>query len=404
MLATRMDPAFLDTYLRDHDDKDVTTSDAWLPIDTLGALAKRGNDQAVGILRAYVAVGYHVRSALDELADTEKPDAWRGLDLVLSARFQDPQALDCQAQIRWVPLDKAPWNDWARSPTLVGELLRDTKQSEGEKGEVEEADYSAMTTAQVLDVAEGQRKRRGLAALNSRNSDEDAAVLLPAIDIRHPWRALAALRALGPRRDPRVYEPARRIVEEGRFNWRDSQHHPIMLRAAAADALAVLAAGLVLPLAREWRSSHRWKFRRSGIDILERHATQEDIPWIIRQLRRPVTHGRAYAFCDYMQMLARFPEHGPFPVVRRIFREFPYSFGRKFIADALAKTDPEFPSDRAYECLWDCEDSVRIIGCQSVDMALSNARNRLEELARDEFEDEDVRGAARSRLDAPHAS
>ncbi len=97
-------------------------------------------------------------------------------------------------------------------------------------------------------------------------------------------------------------------------------------------------------------------------------------------------------------MLSKFPEHGPYRAIRRIFREFPYSFGRRMLAEAMAATDSRFAHDLAYECLWDCEDRVRLVGTQSVDLGLPKAQQRLEVLARDEWEEGDVREAAQARL------
>ncbi len=49
------------------------------------------------------------------------------------------------------------------------------------------------------------------------------------------------------------------------------------------------------------------------------------------------------------------------------------------------------------ECLWDCEESVRVQGALLAPMEQA-ALDRLRQLAADELEDPDVRAAARARL------
>jgi hypothetical protein len=66
----------------------------------------------------------------------------------------------------------------------------------------------------------------------------------------------------------------------------------------------------------------------------------------------------------------------------------------------MAKTDPSFGYDLAYQCLWDCEESVRLIGAKSIDLGVSGARTRLAAFADDQWEDNEVRETARMRLAA----
>lgn len=396
-LAKGLDLTPLVLQLENHDDKDESSSDAWLAIDVLGALARRGNQEAVGILRGYVACGYHVRLALWELAETRDPESWAGLDEVVSARFQDPKILSCQLSLNWAPLDNPPWDAWALGPTAVGRILRDRQK--GSRAQSEPSpDPATMTTVELLDRAEQTKSpRTAPGVLAARDSEEDTAILLEAIDESRPWRAIAALQALGQRGDVRVLEPAKGIIE--RFQWGGwrRRRQPLALRMWASRAIVELPADLVLPLARRWRSSRSWKYRRTAISILERHATVDDIPWLRRQLTRRIG-GRVYGLCDYAQILARFPETGPYAALRRIFREFPYSYGRRFYAEAMAATDPSFAGGLAVECLWDCEPSVRLPGVRSVDTSAEGVTERLKDISQDEAEQPDVREAAKSRL------
>jgi hypothetical protein len=201
-----------------------------------------------------------------------------------------------------------------------------------------------------------------------------------------------ALSTAKERGDDALLSTARRIIEE------DVKPMPIAARLAARRALALLPSDLVLPLARQWRSSRLRRFRLAAGDILIRHATSDDLGWIRMQLRRPISDGRVYTTCRLVEMLCRFPHEGPFIVLNRIYGEFPYSYGRRFMVKALSATDPGFGSELAFECLWDCEETIREAACDVVELSLSGTRERLDDLAADRWEEEEVREIARKRF------
>lgn len=396
MLTVGMDASPLEKQLQEHDDVDISTWDAWLAIDILGGLARGGSDEAIGILRRYLVRGYHVEQALEELASTRNPEAWMELDVVLSERFKNPEDLTLELGLGYRALDKGPWKEWRSSETMLGETIRSVSRR-AKQGLAQ--DTASLTTEELLDEAERSHESSWMGGpLSERNSESDVAVLLDAIDIARPWRAVAALDALGVQRDPRVFGPAKRIIEQHRFSWTRKKRDPLRLRMSASHALESLSSEIVLPLAREWRSSRVAKFRHVALRILDQHATEEDLPWLREQLARPVTDYRVGPFYTYAEIITRIPDAGTFPALRRIFREFPYSYGRRFIARAMAATDTDFPARLAYDCLWDCEETVRYVGIQSVELSLPGARERIEALAGDQCEDEEIRTAARARL------
>jgi hypothetical protein len=363
-----------------------------MTIDTLGALAKRGDQEATRILRQYIGGGFNWESALYELGETQRPWAWDGLDQVIRDRFHDDPMLE--REWPWVSGDE-PWKTWRRNGGPLAPAIEALLARQGKGGEEDET--VAMTTDELLDWAERKRRLR-IKALEARNSANDTNALLAAVDISRPWRAAAALTALAPRADPRVLPLAKGIIEQFRFSWwmSKARRHPLVLRPAAAKALAALPSHLVLPLARQWRSSSQRKFRKSAYTMLETHATVDDLSWVRKQLRKPISDQRIYQFCDLAEIIERFPEKGPFRPLRRIYRDFPYSYGRHFVVKAMAATDPAFPGTIAYECLWDCQGQAREVASQYVD--LSGARARVQELAGDPFEDSNVRQAAARRL------
>lgn len=102
--------------------------------------------------------------------------------------------------------------------------------------------------------------------------------------------------------------------------------------------------------------------------------------------------------CDILEILAHFPECGPYPEAEVVFQAAGYSRTRVYAAEVFAASDESFARGLAVECLWDCEERVREIGCESVDVALPGAFVRLQTISRDPHEDEEVRDMAQSRL------
>jgi len=74
----------------------------------------------------------------------------------------------------------------------------------------------------------------------------------------------------------------------------------------------------------------------------------------------------------------------------------PYSYGRHFVVDAIATTDPGFPDHLAIDCLWDAEPQVRTAGTRHASRTDSTSKRRLDELATDPYEDPAIRALARS--------
>src|SRR5262249_37759597 len=144
-------------------------------------------------------------------------------------------------------------------------------------------------------------------------------------------------------------------------------------------------------------STGSFPLRIAAEDILERNATVEDLPWIRRQLRSPISWQRVYRVTSALEMLTHLGIIGPFAEVESVYRSIPYSFARHYAVETLRPTAPSFPGSSAFEALWDCESAIREDAAQSVDLAQSGAKERLAELAADD-EEEEVRKAAAARL------
>jgi hypothetical protein len=53
---------------------------------------------------------------------------------------------------------------------------------------------------------------------------------------------------------------------------------------------------------------------------------------------------------------------------------------------------------RTVECLWDCDDHVREVGCEAVHLNLTGVRERLAAIWHDAHVDDEVRRKAKARL------
>ena len=171
-----------------------------------------------------------------------------------------------------------------------------------------------------------------------------------------------------------------------------------MVRAVAIRALESLPGDRTLGLAQDWLDSEVWGRRRAAEGILAAHGTPEDAERIRAALREPLARQDEYRACNLVEALGRLPEVAPFPEIEEVFEQTTYSLCRLRAAKALAATSPEFAGGRAVECLWDCDDETRQIGCQYVELSVRGVRERLDELSGDTLEEEEVRTAARRRV------
>lgn len=135
--------------------------------------------------------------------------------------------------------------------------------------------------------------------------------------------------------------------------------------------------------------------------MLERHATSEDIPLLVEALRTPETIREDDSRLDSTLIaLTRFEGIGPIPELKEAFGRIGGCYERSEAADAMDATAPvHFAAEYAFECLWDCHWGARALGCETVNLSAPGALERIRELAADPHESEDVRQAARERLE-----
>lgn len=396
-LAVGLDLSLLERHLREHDDVDRDGYESLLTVETVHAIACAGSDEALRMQRDYVAYGAHWSTALHglvALADADGPPPIRGaqqaLDALLPvvrARFPSREALVTALDDEWP--EYSPWRQWASRDAEIAAALAEA-ETVFLRRQRPRVSGAHLSTRELLARPDVRSFRHELAA---RRGDEDVALLLEAARSGSGDAQATALIALGEQNDLRVLEPALSrlpfVLPRPASSW---------LRYAILHVLSGLPADPGLAYARRWYDADHFLLRRSAEELFARHAAPEDAPMLRNGARRAFEQGDDYRVCSAMEALARIPRLGPYPEVQAVFDGHRYSRARADAAAALAATDPAFPRDRAFECLWDCEESTRATGSAHVDLARPGARERLARLASDPLEGEEVRKAAQDAL------
>jgi hypothetical protein len=230
--------------------------------------------------------------------------------------------------------------------------------------------------------------------LPEKVSPEDEDYLLCQLATGDPHRMILAFRGLGELGTARAFEAVKAYIE-------GSENADRRVRLRAVLAIEEMPGSLTLDTARQWfrRREHHLQIPAGG--ILENHATLDDVPLLIEALRTAETlRGGDFRLSSALDALARFDGFGWIPELEQVFCEAQDCFWRYRAARAMAATAPvEFASEYAFECLWDCHDDTRALGCEMVSMPTPGALERLREITEDAVESGDVRRAAQERLE-----
>ena len=419
-LDLSLSTAALERWLRDSDEDTAdTTHDV---IGMLGRMAVRGHADARRVLREYVGYGRYWTRAVQRLvgeydalgAATAWPEVIGGLDGVLVERFPSDEAL--AEALSGVDPRERPWTMWSvENPRIARAFALEVKggapvaatapsassqrRSARERGVPppaararERARPREMSTADLLQIAEDSRWTQIADELASRTAAADVELLLAAAGDAHvPMRraAILALGRQGRRELLEIAEQATSHAERGK------------LQGAIALALEAMPISQTRALAHDWLGSADWARRRKAAGMLATWAEDQDLGAARRALTRELDEGLdgdVYVICSLAQALARGGVHGPFDELLRAYEEIPYSYGRRYIVEALAASDPTFGGDAAVDCLWDCEADSRRIAATYVDRRVRLAAQRLEEMTGDRAQAASVRGAASERL------
>jgi hypothetical protein len=371
-----------------------------LVLDVLQELAARGDEEARAMLREYVGYGDMWSEALDALVHDPHefdplPDwerAVEGLDAVILERFGGPDSLEQELESAQLTWDRPPWSRWrAENPRFaaVEEALNPPAPPRIGKRRRAPA-LGTLTTEELLEVDDRSRWPKAVRLLLARPDLDRARLREVALRRDAPNRhvAIAALAQLG---DPAVLDLVPEIDETT----------PRPLDRTVTDALVRLPREVTADLAREWLLSELAIRRTRAAMILEAHAQPEDAARIRGALAAELDRGldgNQYVVSTLSTALERVPGCGPFAELARAFAETPYSYGRHFAAEALAKTDSDFPETFAVDCLYDCELETQEIGLRAVSLEAAGGRDGLEWLAGNPFAERELRSSAAARL------
>jgi hypothetical protein len=282
---------------------------------------------------------------------------------------------------------RTPWREWADEDPELAAALREARPPRQPQPSARER-IRGLATEDLLALAGSGNLRDVAQTLVKRTTQPDvAAMRAVASDPSVPMHA-AAVSALAAKQDVDVLPGILALTEE----TRPRAVHALLFRALGALPYEATR-GTVL----EWLRGNDSSRRHAAASAMAKHAITDDVPFLRELLGVELdaaAKGEQYLVCSCAEGLGRQPALGPYPELDRAFIEMPYSYGRRFVVDALVATDPTYPAVRAVDCLWDAEPAIRATAAKVVDVQTQEAASRLQVLTADPAEEADVRSAA----------
>ncbi len=392
-LHTGLDLVPLDQYLHTTTD-DRFTRKTLLTLDTLGSLARLGQAAAVLILRDYISYGPNWDAALQQLAELPSPEATVGLADVIGARFETGAQLERSAVYGLFssPAIGQLWDSWRALHPGIARLLDEVPSEQPSSRRPNQPDYPAETLYDLLAAANARNRRQIEKILLGRLRPADVDHYAAAFATNNPFAWSVALHSLmAMKRAAPFYD---RVLDRV-ITYLESVPEQAIRGAplgALGQILTDLPPAMTLPIARRWFEAPDWYLQVAADEVLEAHATPDDIPRC--QARLAVLVGNVlpyetavYQVCSALDILARFPDIGALPEVEAAFVQSGYAFARARAAQALHVNAPaRFAEAYAYECLWDCEEETRQLGSENVPLGKPGARERLQAFIDDPWE------------------
>jgi len=347
-----------------------------LVLGTLAWMGRLGRDDAVALVRRYVEVGWNWEWAIQELAD-RVPVGLDGLDEVVIARCASLE--DLARVMRWP--DWSPWRAWLTTNPRMREAAALSAEWD-RQNEHRRRQLSDLSTRELLE-------RREVSALRQRLAPSDKEVLYHAArgdvdQLRHD-----AIKVLGWQGDLGVFDEAE--AEIRRFPDRDWPPN------AGWFALHQLMKKAPIERVRNWLAEEG-RPREIALHMVALWPRAGDEHLLRAVLKHLNDEDWLYRVCDAVDGLAKLADREAVPELEQVFQEATYSYLRRRTARALAITSDRFAEGYGVECLWDCEEETRAVGCAAASWSSSTVRDRIAEIADDNFEDRKVRALAARRL------
>jgi len=418
ILATGMDLEPLRSHLRQNDRADTSpTCTLGITLGTLAPLATDGNSQAIEILREYVSFGRKWMEIVLVLGDLDVPSVLEGIDDTLYRRISSEPSVTAEfinaveRDWKWycesdqdrrtnsgflLPVCE-PWktlcNRNPRFASLFGELGIVYDPAPPLPQKMTEAEIRELSLRETFASVDESNRVRFWRFLPQKVSVDDEEFLLEQANSKDRLRMVLAFRGLGQLGAPKAFEAIKSYIEGAKDADRD-------VRSYAYMAIEAMPAELTLDTARVWFQSGEHHLHIPAGGILEQHATLDDVPMLVAALRNPETFRcEDFRLSGTLEALALFDDIGPIPELETVFCGVAHCYQRHRAAVAMEITAPlHFQHHYAFECLWDCHDDTRKLGCDTVNLTIPGALERLKELADDENEYGNVREAARKRL------
>lgn len=367
-----------------------------LTIETLQALTRRGSVTAADILCDYLQWGEDWADSIEDMVSSKDPNVHLKTAKAIETRFPTTEAL--REALDWEFLDGEKWQTLARLSPRIQEITEQPNSRSRSSGEyaAQREEAEGMCVSQLLDLAR-ETKKVGLSRfMETAVQPGDLPFLKSQVVMDQREVAATALQGIAKLANPDL------------FDWLRATYtaHPNMwppIRAAVIRAMVALPPETTLPLGQLWLNHREQHFRMMAEDILAAHACADDLPLLSTALRDALVRepDTSYRICDLAKAIGRLSDIGPVPALTQAFETVRHSCARWFLVPALRATDPEgFQQTFAFECLWDCESRVQEAGVSAVSLDNSLVQKRLQELASDPHEDEDLRDAALARIEA----
>jgi hypothetical protein len=417
--STGMDLEPFRAYLVQNDvSEDVPDWHTGLFLATLGTLA--GEWQHIGarqILRDYVSYGRKWPRVMELLADVETPAALEqsvaalcrrvNRDAAVLAQFRDEARKswkwycggDEDSRAEWpffLPVCE-PWKTMCEHNKELADLFAGAgiayDQPPPPEKESSECCPGDLPLEELFSRVDESNCTRFWRFLPEKVSPDDEDYLLGQLSTGNPQHMILAFRGLGHLGTPRALNAVRSYIEA-------SENADRKVRRRAFDAIEEMPASLTLDLARQWFRRKEWYLHVPAGCILERHAALEDVSLLIEALRTPETvQCEDSRLGSALRTMARFDGIGPIAELEQVFCQVQDCYRRYEAAQAMKITAPvEFASTYAFECLWDCHDDTRALGCEMVNLSTPRALERIREIATEGNDNDDVQQAAAKRL------
>ncbi|MFH1716319.1 MAG: hypothetical protein ABIF19_03135 [Planctomycetota bacterium] len=410
IIETRMDIKPIGDFLKQNDGRDDQFWNTILAIQTLDSLSARQNAEALEMFRDYMAYGFHWQSVALYLWESPIDNSLEGVDRTICDRLSNDPAFHedfrmgileglkywYDEDIRVGPLIPVcePWKTLCQRNSQLAKAfdrfcLPEAIESLPRKENKAPIDLAGLSVGELFGLVERPLFCQAAEALEQKLSGKDEQLLLQNLTQEDEYRVMLALNGLGVLGTPTAFEAVRSVIESGEgLNKR--------IRRQAFKAIGRMPGSLSLETGRQWFQRNEWYLQVAGGEILENHATPDDVPLLVDVLSSPETiQCEDFRLASALEAFWHMDGVGHVPEIENVFVAVPHSCKRYRAARAMDATAPDvFQANYARECLWDCYWDTRICGCETAALSHPGVLTRLKEISQDPHESERVRESA----------